>query len=116
VFLDLGRIITFSRVVRRVATTYGRVRPDLAPGCPERIDVGFLRFVWTWPERERPHTLEKLSRYQGRGGRIVHVTSPQQVAAFVTAVRQAAVDACDGSGLVVPAQTMLPPSAQIAVR
>ena len=42
VWLDLPRWIYFPRTFWRVAQSYGRVRPDMAPGCPERFDAGFL--------------------------------------------------------------------------
>lgn len=37
------------RILRRVATGYGRARPDMPAGCPERIDgefLAFLAFIW----------------------------------------------------------------------
>ncbi len=39
-------------VLKRVATTYGKVRPDMGEGCPERFDLEFLRWVWNFPEQD----------------------------------------------------------------
>jgi adenylate kinase family enzyme len=47
-WLDLPRRIAFPRVVRRIALHFGRVRDDMAPGCPERFDWAFLKWAWTF--------------------------------------------------------------------
>ncbi|MBZ0267972.1 hypothetical protein K8I85_07440 [bacterium] len=52
--LDVGRARCLARIFRRVATSYGRTRPDLAEGCPEQLDIGFLRWVWRWHRDEEP--------------------------------------------------------------
>jgi hypothetical protein len=30
----------------------------MAPGCPEQIDLEFLRYVWTYRRQQRPKLLE----------------------------------------------------------
>jgi adenylate kinase family enzyme len=59
-FLDLPPALCRWRIVRRIAGSFGRVRPDLAPGCPEQIDREFLRWVWAWPRDVRPQLLKAL--------------------------------------------------------
>jgi hypothetical protein len=44
-------------ILRRIATSHGRVRPEMAEGCPERIDFEFFRYVWTFREQQRPRLL-----------------------------------------------------------
>lgn len=53
------------RVLWRVVTGYGRVRPDLAERCPERLDLPFLRFVWNFNTVHRSSTLAALERHGG---------------------------------------------------
>jgi adenylate kinase family enzyme len=65
VFLDLPRWLCLLRVLRRVITGYGRSRDDVAPGCPERFDWGFLKWIWNYPIRSRPKTLKLLRGYSG---------------------------------------------------
>jgi adenylate kinase family enzyme len=48
IWLDLPRYTAFPRVIKRLALRYGRVREDLAPGCPERFDWAFLKWAWTF--------------------------------------------------------------------
>jgi adenylate kinase family enzyme len=77
------------RVLKRVATTYGRVRPDLAAGCPERLDWAFLRYVWRFRDVHRPRVMRTLEQWQGQR-RIVTLQSPRQIRDWLTIVGQPA--------------------------
>jgi hypothetical protein len=44
--------------MKRVASTYGKVRPEMAEGCPERFDFEFFRYVWTYRRQQRPKLLD----------------------------------------------------------
>ncbi len=65
-FLDLPRWLCIMRVLRRIVTTYGRTRPDLAEGCPERFDWEFLKYVWNYPYNRRPGLVAKLGAFKGQ--------------------------------------------------
>lgn len=69
--LDYSTLVCLGRVLRRVVGTYGRVRDDLAEGCPERLDVDFLRYVWTFNAKERPKSLAALEQYGRHVRRVV---------------------------------------------
>jgi len=82
VWLDLPRRIFFRRAVWRIVKSYGQVRPDLPPGCPEKLDLGFLfKWVWTYPTRSRPRTLSLIESLRGRIP-VVVLRTPRQVRAF----------------------------------
>ena len=49
-WLDRSRWACLWRAARRITTGYGQVRADMAPGCPEKIDPEFFRFIWTFHE------------------------------------------------------------------
>ncbi|MBQ7345533.1 MAG: topology modulation protein [Oscillospiraceae bacterium] len=53
IYLDFGRFACLWGVLKRVLTTYGKVRPDMGEGCPERIDGEFLRWVWDFNKNKR---------------------------------------------------------------
>jgi adenylate kinase family enzyme len=63
VFLDLPRWLCLMRVLRRVVLGYGRGRADVAPGCPERFDWAFLKWIWNYPTRSRAKTLKLLQEF-----------------------------------------------------
>ncbi len=58
IWFDLPRLTCMTGVLGRIARTYGRVRPEMAPGCPEQIDLAFLRYVWTYRALQRPKLIE----------------------------------------------------------
>lgn len=69
IFLDRPRLLCIWRVIKRRIQYHGRPRPDLAPGCPEKLDVAFLRYLWNYPSQRRPTILERLEglRAEQRG-------------------------------------------------
>ena len=58
IYLDFSRVTCLLGVVRRILTTYGKVRPDMGEGCPERFDWEFLQWVWNFNKNKR----EKICR------------------------------------------------------
>jgi len=67
-WFDYPRLLCAWGALWRVATIYGRVRPDLAPGpgartwrpdlapgCPEEFDREFVRFIWKEPSPNSGH-------------------------------------------------------------
>jgi len=63
IWFDLPTRSCMVGIVSRIATSYGRVRPEMAQGCPERIDAEFFRYVWSYRQVQRPklvHYLEGL--------------------------------------------------------
>jgi hypothetical protein len=54
----------------------------MAPGCPERLRVEFLRWVWDYPRRRRPGILRRL-RESPPGRRVVILRSRSAVARFL---------------------------------
>lgn len=54
VWLDLATGTCLWRVLRRALWRRDVVRPDMAAGCPERLDWGLLRWVAGYRRRRRP--------------------------------------------------------------
>jgi adenylate kinase family enzyme len=57
-WFDLPRRTCMTGILTRILTSYGRVRPEMAPGCPEKIDLEFFRYVWTYRRLQRPKLLQ----------------------------------------------------------
>ena len=53
IYLDFSRFACLMGVLKRIITTYGKVRPDLGEECPERIDLEFLKWVWNFNKNKR---------------------------------------------------------------
>jgi adenylate kinase family enzyme len=74
VWLDLPIWVCLASVLWRYLIYRGRARPDLDPGCPERLDWAFLRYIAAYRRRGRPRTLRALSELP-TSTQVVHLTS-----------------------------------------
>jgi adenylate kinase family enzyme len=68
------------RILRRVATGWRRVRPDMAEGCAEHFNLEFLIYTATFPLAARKRTDAKLARFKGKR---IHLRSPAEVRRFL---------------------------------
>lgn len=73
VFFDLPRWFCLANVLRRILTGYGRTRPEMAPGCPERLDWDFLLYIWRYRVRQRPRLLAHFAQLRP-DQRLLHFT------------------------------------------
>jgi len=64
-YLDFNRVACLFGVLKRILTTYGKVRPDMGDGCPERFSWEFLQWVWTFNEKNREKNYALLSNTHG---------------------------------------------------
>lgn len=82
VFLDLPRWLCLGRVLVRSIRFFGRTRPDMNPGCAERLPrPHFLCSILTYPRRRRPPLLAVLGGAQRQTVFVLH--SPIEVERFV---------------------------------
>ena len=82
VHLDFPRRICIWRIFRRIVTHWGRTRPDMGDGCRERFDLGFVKWVWSFPHRHRPLILAAIERHRSRFN-LITLTGPDEVSAFL---------------------------------
>lgn len=85
IFLDLSRWICLRRAVKRRLRFHGRSRPDMAAGCPERLNWEFLRWIWNYPRENRPSLLGKLDRLAS-DKKVVTLRSPVEVERFLASL------------------------------
>jgi len=81
--LDLPAWLCVARIVKRLLGSWGKVRPDMAEGCPERPSWEFLAYTATFPWKVRPRTEDKL---RGFGGRYIRLRSQTEIDRFLSAV------------------------------
>jgi adenylate kinase family enzyme len=58
IWFDLPRASCMWGILSRIAGSYGRVRPEMAEGCPEKIDFEFFHYVWRYRAQQRPVLLK----------------------------------------------------------
>jgi len=84
-WFDLPMVTCLAGVIGRTLRSRGRVRPEMAPGCPERFDLAFYRYVWTYRAAQRPRLLTWLAGL-GEGQRLVTFTARAEADAFLAAL------------------------------
>jgi len=85
VFLDLPRWVCIVSVLLRWFRYRFASRPDLPEGCPEKIDLEFLRWVWDFRQRSRQKVLDALE-HAGPGVEVLQVTRRAQTRALLEAL------------------------------
>jgi adenylate kinase family enzyme len=83
VVLDFHRVVCLGRALRRSILGHGRATQ--APGCPERIDLGFYRWIWDYPTGGKTRMVAKL-REHGAHAHWVWLTSPTQARRWLDAM------------------------------
>ena len=66
IYLDFSRFACLLGICKRILTSYGKVRPDMGEGCPERIDLEFLQWVWNFNQNKREKIYRLLDRHKDK--------------------------------------------------
>ena len=84
IWLDLPVGLRLFRVIWRTIRDQGKVRPDMAPDCPEGFHHETLRF-WTyiWATRKTARLKSKAIAENTPHLKVYHLQSRSQVAAFI---------------------------------
>jgi len=86
VFFDFPRLVCLWGVLQRWFRFRGQTRPDMTEGCPERMSLEFLWWIWRYPRRSRQRILTALASV-GRDVLVIRVTSRRAVAKILDAAR-----------------------------
>ena len=82
ILLDISRWVCLWRVAKRAIKYRGRHRPDMPPGCQERFDLEFIRWIWSYPSKSRPAKMAFLSA-TGPDQRVVILRSNGEIRHFL---------------------------------
>ena len=85
IFLDFPGWLCVWRALNRVRKWHGRTRPDLPEGCAERLDLGFLRWVYTYGGR-RDEVLALVAGARREGKQTFVLRGPKDVRWFLERV------------------------------
>ena len=81
IFLDFSNVLCTYRVFKRAWVYRGKTRSDMAPGCKEKMDFEFAKWVWRFPQDVRPHTLDILRNVKNTD--ICILRNPKEVEGFL---------------------------------
>ena len=83
IYLDLPTWVCLWRILQRRVQYHGRIRPDLAPGCYEKLDWEFVQWVLTFRRRKRKEIMGWLEQAQAAGKRVELLQTHREVRRFV---------------------------------
>lgn len=66
VFMDLKRRVYLTSALWRSMRHHGQTRPDMSPGCPERFNWEFTRYLWRFKHHSRHRIVRRLDGFDGR--------------------------------------------------
>ena len=62
IYLDFNRWACLRGMCQRVFGNYGKGRPDMAQGCPERFDPAFVKWIWNYNKNNRVQNYMYLAK------------------------------------------------------
>ena len=78
-WLDLPTSLCLWRIGKRIAFGFGRVRPDMAEGCPEKLDWGFVWYVARFRAQGRKRLVAALP---DAAGKVIQITAARTLDAL----------------------------------
>ncbi|TNE37852.1 MAG: hypothetical protein EP347_07435 [Alphaproteobacteria bacterium] len=87
IHLDYPRRIHVGRVIKRVLTKKGVVRPDMGPDCPEKFDWEFLVYTWNFRREKTPKTRALIESVQATK-KVLTFTHPRQTKAWLQSLNE----------------------------
>lgn len=85
IWLRIPRLMCLWRIVKRRILYAGKSRPEMTDGCPEKIDLKFLRYIWNFERTESPEIIDGLNKY-GVDLPIVVLRNPSEVRALLARI------------------------------
>ncbi|HXC72077.1 MAG TPA: DNA topology modulation protein [Pyrinomonadaceae bacterium] len=82
IFLDMPRLLCLWRVTKRRLRYRNRSRPDMAEGCPEKVDLEFIDWIWNYSRTSRPKVVRLLNEHSG-SKQVVWLRSNAEVERFL---------------------------------
>ena len=61
IFLNYPTRVSFSRAIKRSLIHRGKTRPDMASGCPEKVDWEFAKWIWRYNVDVQPNIIKFLA-------------------------------------------------------
>lgn len=81
ILLDYPTWLCLARVLRRIFSARGRVRLDMAEGCPERLDPAFLLYIARFRRGPGARNERRLQSFRGRLIRLRRPVDAEQLLA-----------------------------------
>jgi len=82
IFLNMPMNLCIYRIIKRRFMYNGTSRPDMNEGCPEKLDIDFVKWVWGYNKNKKPEILSKLNKFLNQKN-IIILNNPSEVERFI---------------------------------
>ncbi|QWW69411.1 AAA family ATPase [Rhizobium sp. WYJ-E13] len=82
IWVRMPRLLCVWGVLTRWLKHLGRTRPEMAPGCIEKVDWEFLEFIWTFEKKFTPRVTAAIAAH-GPHVPVLQVKSRRQMRALL---------------------------------
>ncbi|WP_096435025.1 topology modulation protein [Alteribacter populi] len=85
IYLEVPLTTCLFRVVKRWITNIGKTRDDMGPGCKEKLDWPFIKFIITTYYPRKQKMKERIDRFQSIGNRkeVYWLKGKKQISEFL---------------------------------
>ena len=70
---------------KRLIINMGKSRPDMGEGCPERLDLQFVKYIWNFPNTSAENNRDRIGRYEGL--QVITFISRREAKSFLERLR-----------------------------
>jgi len=88
IYLDFNRFTCMFRIIKRRIQWHGKARPNVADGCPERLNRWFIGWVWNYPKRSHGDTAKWIGQIVPPK-QVYHLRGNKAVKRFLIELRKA---------------------------
>lgn len=60
IYLNMPMYLCIYRIIKRRFMYHRKSRPDMDEGCPEKLDMKFINWVWGYNKKQKPSILDTL--------------------------------------------------------
>jgi adenylate kinase family enzyme len=78
IYLDFSISNCLWRIFKRRLRYRKSSRPDMAPGCSEKVDFEFIRWIWNFKKNVKPQVMKLIANY-GIGEKTIILKKPCEV-------------------------------------
>lgn len=82
IYLDMPLTQCMYRVIKRYFVNRGKSRPDMAKGCPEKIDKAFIKYILYYHREKKYEHLDLLHKYADYD-KIIMLKGTDQINRFI---------------------------------
>jgi adenylate kinase family enzyme len=85
IWLDYSRWACLWGMLQRALRNRGKTRPDMAEGCPERLNWEFVKYIWNFNRNNRNMNYTWIA--QAKHARAVILKNRREAKAFLDSIR-----------------------------